>query len=631
VELAVVAAFILRFEFTIPAAMRPALIWAAIIWAFVKLPVSHYFGLHRHLWRYFSASDLPRIVMSNTVGSASVALAVALACPYSFPRSVIAIDFLFTILFTAGAGTIARLASEPPAALARDKRTRTLIFGAGDAGMMLLREARHNSSFAHEVCGFIDDDDRKRKCIIQGVPVLGAGADLHQIARQWRIEEVLIAIPSAGGAEMRRIVSLCRSAGVSFRTMPAISEIISDRGLGRQLRDVAVEDLLGRAAVQLDRRQIERKIAGRAVLVTGAAGSIGSELCRQIAACRPAALIAFDISETGLFHIDGELRRAFPDLILHTEIGSIQNGRRLSETFARHQPDVVYHAAAYKHVPMMEANVFEAVENNVAGTYNVAVAAREHGVKDLVMISSDKAVRPTNIMGATKRISELVVRSLQSPQARNVSVRFGNVLGSNGSVVPIFKSQIAAGGPVTVTHPDMCRYFMTIPEAVQLVMQASAMGKGGEIFVLDMGEPIPIVELARQLILLSGLRPDEDIQIEFTGARPGEKLREELNLTDEEIKPTHHSKIKIFSGASVSEKQMLEHLAALRSACAQNDLSAVIAEMKKLVPDYRVSVEVLASIRHDRSWWEPDLARLSESLQAEAPAVGRVPLPSAVA
>jgi FlaA1/EpsC-like NDP-sugar epimerase len=597
IETAVLAAFFLRFEFMIPGSMRPALLWAAVSWALVKIPVNHCFGLHRYLWRYFSTPDLRRLAVSGLAGSAVVGALTAAVFPYSFPRSVIAIDFLFTVLFTASAGAVARMVSEPGPTPGLRTRPRALIFGAGAAGVLLLRESRMNARFSHTICGFIDDDEKKRHRVIQGVPVLGTGDDLREIAQRWKAQEVLIAVPSAQGPQMRRIVELCQSAGVTYRTMPAICEIISDRGLGRQLRDVAVEDLLGRRAVQLDRRQIERKLANRVVLVTGAAGSIGSELCRQIALCRPAALIALDISETGLFHIERELRQAFPELVLHSEIASIRSRERLDQIFSLHRPQVVYHAAAYKHVPMMEANAFEAVENNVIGTWNLSGAAREHGAKDLVMISSDKAVRPTSVMGVTKRISELIVRSLESPGSRHVSVRFGNVLGSNGSVVPIFKSQIAAGGPVTVTHPDMSRYFMTIPEAVQLVMQASAMGRGGEIFVLDMGSPVSIVELARQLIRLSGYKPGEDIQIEFTGPRPGEKLHEELNLDEEAIQPTHHAKIKVFSGVSIQPGCMTEHFLALRTACADGDLGALVAGMRKLVPDYTVSEVLQAQIR----------------------------------
>ncbi len=626
VELAVVTAFYLRFEFTIPPNIKPALLWAVVTWALIKMFVSHSFGLHLRLWQYFSTPDLRRLVVSNIVGSLGVALCVAVACPYSFPRSVIVIDFFFVMLFTAGAGAIARSLTETTLDSGASKQTRALIFGAGSAGVLLLRESRQNSSFARHICGFVDDDEAKRGGVIQGIPVLGAGPDLQSIVRKENILEVLIALPSARGPEIRRVVELCRTAGVTFRTMPAMSEIISSKRLTRQLRDVAVEDLLGRRAIQMDGEQIERKLHDRVALVTGAAGSIGSELCRQIAACRPKALVAFDMSESALFHIECELRKDYPDLVLHAEIGNAKNRQRFSEICSGYRPHIVYHAAAYKHVPMMEAHIFEAVENNIVGTFNIATVARECGVEDLVMISTDKAVHPTSVMGVTKRISELIVRSFQDPGSRHVSVRFGNVLGSNGSVIPIFKSQIAAGGPVTVTHPDMHRFFMTIPEAVQLVLQASAMGKDKEIFVLDMGAPVSIVDLARQLILLSGLKPDEDISIEFTGMRPGEKLHEELHLIDEEVKFTHHPKIKVFAGASVPRSGMVHHLNSLGAACAQRNLGALIHEMKQMVPDYTVSQDVLARIRplsdaapasreHQRLW-DQSLDRLGEALQS---------------
>jgi len=329
------------------------------------------------------------------------------------------------------------------------------------------------------------------------------------------------------------------------------------------------------------------------VLVTGAAGSIGSELCRQIARYRPKAIIGYEIAESELFHLEREMQERFPAVPFYPAVGSIQDSARVEEIMRQHEPEAVYHAAAYKHVPMMETHVFEAVKNNVFGTYNVAEMAERHGVEDFVMISTDKAVRPTSIMGVTKRVAELVVGSLENGRTKYVSVRFGNVLGSKGSVVPIFKEQIARGGPVTVTHPEMRRYFMTIPEAAQLVLQASAMGRGGEIFVLDMGEQVKIVDLARNLILLSGLRPDQDIRIEFTGVRPGEKLYEEVNSFEEYTAPTHHEKIKIFTGNGLPYEDMADYLEELRQICAAKDFPRLILLLKELVPDYSPSAHIL--------------------------------------
>ncbi|HYP06195.1 MAG TPA: nucleoside-diphosphate sugar epimerase/dehydratase [Bryobacteraceae bacterium] len=608
-ELALLFAFLVRFEFSLPQSFVNSLFWAALVWAPVKTATLYAFGLHRVSWRYFSLPDLKQLALANIAASAVTGGLALTVYPHAFPRSVLVLDFCFVLLLTGAVRASARMLGERACARRKDRR-RTLIYGAGAAGVMLLRESQSNAAFRHLICAFVDDSPAKQRLTIHGISVAGYGSHIAEIVKKLDIDEVLIAIPSASASDMIRIIGHCNAAGVIFRTMPAMSEIISGRGLTRQIRDVAVDDVLGRSAVELDRAGIHAKLHGRVALVTGAAGSIGSELCRQIAACRPAALIALDIAETPLFHIERELRQTYPNLKLHAEIASIQNVQRLHEIFAQHRPSVVYHAAAYKHVPMMESTLFEALENNVIGTFNVAVAAAEYHVDDFVMISSDKAVRPTNIMGATKRTAELVIRSLQNGGPRYVSVRFGNVLGSNGSVVPIFKEQIAAGGPVTVTHPEMTRYFMTIPEAVQLVLQASTMGKGGEIFVLDMGAPVKILDLARQLIVLSGLKPDEDIRIEFSGMRPGEKLYEELRFSDEEVLPTHHSKIKVFAGNCLPDNRMPQHLARLRAACARRDVKAALFELKEIEPDYNPSKEILTRA------FEGDLQRLAEAVSS---------------
>jgi FlaA1/EpsC-like NDP-sugar epimerase len=472
-------------------------------------------------------------------------------------------------------------------------KKRTLIYGAGDAGVTLLREIHQNPALAYEIVGFIDDGPAKAGRFIHGKKVFGNGAALPSIVASRTIETVLIALPSATGAQMTTVLNHCQDAGASYKTVPGLAEVIEGNGLATQIRDVAVEDLLGRTPVRLEHDRISAKLTGNTVLVTGAAGSIGSELCRQIARFNPRAIIGFEIAETALFHLDREMRQSFPNVSFYPEIGSIQNKQRLAEVLEQYRPSILYHAAAYKHVPMMETHVFEAVENNVFGTWNVALAAAHHGVEDFVMISSDKAVRPTNVMGATKRVAELLILELQNGGTKFVSVRFGNVLGSNGSVIPIFKQQIAAGGPVTVTHPEMRRYFMTIPEASQLVLQASTMGRGGEIFVLDMGAPVKIVDLARNLILLSGLRPDEDIKIEFTGVRPGEKLYEELNSMDEDTLPTPSEKIKIFTGNGVPSAGMEPYLEALRDICERRDVPGLVLTLKDLIHDYNPSAELL--------------------------------------
>ena len=406
----------------------------------------------------------------------------------------------------------------------------------------------------------------------------------------------LIAIPSSTRAETKRILELCHASGGEFSAVPGLGEMIEERGLAGQVREVAAEDLLGRTALHLQDESINSTLEGKVVLVTGAAGSIGSELCRQIARVHPAGIIGFEIAESSLFDVEREIHQAFPLVPFFPEIGSIQNRARLNDVFCRYRPTVVYHAAAYKHVPMMEAHPFEAIENNVFGTYNVAVAAADHGVEDFLLISSDKAVRPTNVMGATKRIAELILHALQNGGTRFVAVRFGNAMGSNGSVIPIFKKQIAAGGPVTVTHPDMRRSFMTIPEACQLVLQSLAVGEGGRICVLDMGQPLKIVDLARNLILLSGLRPEQDIRIEFTGKRPGEKLYEEFSSLLEDTVPTKHDKIRICVGNGVPEEDMRTWLESLREICQARDTGRLVVALKELVPDYSASVDLLKRI-----------------------------------
>ncbi len=601
------AAFLLRFDARIPPVHWAHLTCALPIWVVSKTIVFRLCALDRGWWRFVSIHDVGRLALGNLAGSVLSFGLIRLLAPASFPRSLYLLDLIICFLAITGVRVFTRIILESLTEVRQpgsDKRT--LIYGAGTAGLMLLREIRSNPSLHYRIRGFIDDNPKKRGALIQGMPVLGPGSDLGRLVSKHQIDEVLVALPSASGAQMTRILQLCHDAGVRCRTIPGLGEIVEGRALAKQIRDVALEDLLGRSPVLLDESTLRRKLQGRVVLVTGAAGSIGAELCRQIARFQPAAIVAFEIAETALFYLEREMCQAFPAVPFHAEIGSIQNPSRLDEVFRLHRPAIVYHAAAYKHVPMMEAHVFEALENNVCGTWNIALAAAEHGAADFVLISSDKAVRPANIMGATKRLAELLVLSLQdnhelqatgyASRTKFVSVRFGNVLGSSGSVIPIFKQQIAAGGPLTVTHPDMRRFFMTIPEACQLVLQASTMARGGETFVLDMGEPVRILDLARNLILLSGLRPDLDIRIEFTGVRLGEKLYEELSTLLEDTLPTSHEKIKIFAGNGLPEQRMTAHLALLREICAARDLPALLLTLKDIIPDYNPSAHLLRRV-----------------------------------
>ncbi len=592
-----VAAFLIRFDFIVPAVHIRHLVWALPIWLIVKAVIFHLCVLDRGWWRFVSIHDITRLVLGNLVGSFVGAVLILVAAPIGFPRSIYLLDLLICLLATAGVRVFTRMIQDSLHNGGGTTSGKTvLIYGAGAAGVTLLREIRSNATLHYRVLGFIDDNPHKQGITIQGAKVLGAGNSLSALVLKHKIEEILIALPSATGREMTTILTNCHQAHIRCRTIPALVEMIEGHALATQIRDVAVEDLLGRNPVRLEEDQIRSSLEGKVVLVTGAAGSIGSELCRQIARFHPAGIVGFDAAESPLFEIDREMRQGFPDTPFHAEIGSIQNRARLDEVLRQYSPSVIYHAAAYKHVPLMEAHVFEAIENNVIGTYNLAMAAAEHGVEDFVMISSDKAVRPTNVMGATKRIAELLLLALQNGRTKYVAVRFGNVLGSNGSVIPIFKKQIAAGGPVTVTHPEMRRFFMTIPEACQLVLQAAVVGEGGQICVLDMGEPVKIVDLARNLILLSGLKPDEDIQIEFTGMRPGEKLYEELSTLIEDTAPTTHEKIRIYVGSGMPEGDMLTWLNCLREICETRDAGRLVVALKEIVLDYSPSAHLLKRV-----------------------------------
>jgi FlaA1/EpsC-like NDP-sugar epimerase len=594
IALSAVCAFLLRFDFSLPATDFRNLEYALLTWLFIKVVIFRLAKLDRGLWEYVSLVDVVRVSLANLVASALSVVVILRLEPAGFPRSIYCLDLMLCFLGTAGVRLAVRFGVQVRANFHNGSpQKRSLIYGAGSAGTILLREVRTNPKLAYRIFGFIDDMEAKDGMLVAGVPVLGGGEKLASIVGDRKIEVILIALPSASGAQMTRILRLCHAAGVECKTVPGVTDILEGTALAGQIREVAVEDLLGRTPVHLDVSKIRRVLAGNVMLVTGAAGSIGSELCRQIARFSPAGIVGFEIAESPLFEIDREMRQKFPEIPFYAEIGSIQNIQRVDEVMRRYRPSVVYHAAAYKHVPLMEEHVFEAIENNVFGTYHVAKSAARHGVRDFVLISSDKAVRPTNVMGATKRIAELMLNWLQKGGTQFIAVRFGNVLGSNGSVIPTFKQQIASGGPVTVTHPEMRRFFMTIPEACQLVLQASAIAKGGQICVLDMGCPVKIVDLATNLILLSGLKPDEDIKIEFTGIRPGEKLYEELSSSFAETIPTQHEKVQIFVENGLPETDMQSWLDSLHKICAARNISRLVVALKEVVQDYNPSTELL--------------------------------------
>jgi FlaA1/EpsC-like NDP-sugar epimerase len=466
-------------------------------------------------------------------------------------------------------------------------KKRTLIVGAGDAGNMLLREINKQPDSTYQVVGFIDDDPSKLHQFLLGVEVLAASSDLGQIISKQSIDKVIIAVPSAGPRFVRDLVAQCQKSGVHFKIIPGLSEIIKGNVKVSHIRNVEIEDLLGRTPIHLDEKSIGCYLSGKRVLVSGAAGSIGSEICRQIAAYSPTMLVLLENAETPLFYIERELSASFPTLRIIPYLCDVRNLQHLEQIFDATAPEVVFHAAAYKHVPLVEQNPTEGVLCNVLGSMNMATVSQQFGVRNFVLISTDKAVNPTNIMGTTKRIAEKFVQSLSDRSHTKFSiVRFGNVLGSNGSVIPLFMEQIRNGGPLTITHPEVTRFFMTIPEASQLVLQSACLGNGGEIFVLDMGEPVRIVELAEQLVRLSGMAPYSDIEFVYTGLRPGEKLYEELFFRGENILPTLHNKIHVLAPISENYEILRQQLEVLLRLARENDVAALIPQLCKMVPEY---------------------------------------------
>lgn len=513
-----------------------------------------------------------------------------------FPQSTFILDWGMTIAVVCGARMLFRLYHEELRPVAASGQRNCLIFGAGDTGEALLREILRMPVERYRVIGFLDDDPAKHGAQIHGVPVLGRLGEARAICKEHDVEEVFFAMPSAPQRKLRQIVEALQGQNVRFRTIPAMAQVIEGRVTFNQVRDVDIKDLLGREQVELDEPRIRENLTGRRVLVTGAGGSIGSEICRQIMRYGPARLILVEQAENNLFEIDRELGAKFPDVPRVVYVADICDADRVETLLEREKPQVIFHAAAHKHVPLMEINIGEAVKNNILGTRTVADAAKRHGVLRFVMISTDKAVNPTSVMGCTKRVAEMYIQQLcQGAATQFITVRFGNVLGSSGSVVPIFQKQIAAGGPVTVTDPRMTRYFMTIPEASQLVLQAGVMGCDGDIFVLDMGEPVKIVDLAREMITLSGLRPGEDIEIVFSGIRPGEKLYEELSVTGENMGKTTHEKIYVWRNRPDDWVRTCSLMERLISDADRLSPAQLRQRLVEIVPEYEPEVESASS------------------------------------
>ena len=568
----------------------------------IKLVIYGIFRQYQGWWRYVSVSDLFSIIKATHICLVLEIVGYYLLMWAFNPNgmtvdkapliaqldvAVLVADWVATICTVCGSRLLIRLYFEENQQVDTGRLTRILIVGAGNAGETLLREIRRMNVLKYEVVGFIDDNPRKRGIRIHGVEVIGNTSGIRKIAKEKSIDELVIAMPSANRKELRHVIAQCEGANLKFSTVPDLVSIASGKVAVSQMRDVDIKDLLGRDPVTLDIEKISTFLNNKVVMVTGAGGSIGSEMCRQICNFGPKKLLLVEQAENPLFHIEGELRKNYPSVIMVPVICDISEQARVEQVFREHKPEVVIHAAAHKHVPLMEANPGEAFKNNVAGSRNVAFAADKFNAKNFVMISTDKAVNPTSIMGSSKRFAEMVIQCLNTHSKTDfITVRFGNVLGSNGSVVPIFKKQIEEGGPVTVTHPDMQRYFMTIPEASQLVLQAATMGKGGEVFLLDMGEPVKIADLAREIITLSGFRPDEDIEIKYTGMRPGEKLFEELSIAGEDMKPTPHPKIAVWQNIPADETELHEAIQELLSIANSADHDQIVSVIKRIIPEY---------------------------------------------
>lgn len=589
--LSYLSAFFIRFDFSLPVVYYPALSKTLPLLILIKLLLFYFFGLFTGLWRYVSIGDLWRIIIANVISSLMFFLSVIFYHGLTgFPRSIFVLDFILCTVFVSGVRLFTRLIREMSKIDLSQKKKKTIIIGAGDAGVLTLKECQNNPAMDLEVVGFIDDDHAKRGHSIYGVKVFGSRKIIPDIVANFEVEEIILAIPSVKGDAIRDILFYCEQTDAKIKIIPGLDKILSGH-LEVKPRAIKPEDLLGRKVVEIDGSEINSYIQNKRILVTGAGGSIGSELCRQIARFSPERMIFFDNHENYVYYLGVEFNTKFRHIKYNTVIGDIKDINTLKHIFSKYKPNIVFHAAAHKHVPLMEENPAAAVKNNIIGTRNLIYAANHYNVERFVLISTDKAVNPTSIMGATKRIAEKILQAKsKKSKTKFMAVRFGNVLGSSGSVIPLFKKQIEEGGPVTVTHPDVKRYFMSIPEAAILVLQAGAIGSGGEIFILDMGEQIKIIDVAKNLVALSGLKLGKDIEIEFIGLRPGEKLYEEMILNMEEDKVTKHNKIYITKPGDYDPAKIRKDIREFELLADNNDNAKIIKKIKEMVPNYKPEI-----------------------------------------
>ncbi len=605
--LAYFLAYVVRFEAKLGTSELMVIKQTIVPVVLCKLVVFYFFNLYRGMWRYTGIVDLLNVIKAVVVSSLIIITVVLMLSRFQgFSRSVFIIDAVFSLILIAGIRFLIRLVLSTTTttfkkSINNNGHKTLIIIGAGDAGEKVVREIYDNPRMKYRIVGFVDDDKNKVGKQIHGIKVRGRVDDLKEIVKSESVDEILIAAPSAVGKDMRRIVEICDSTKVPYKTLPGMGEIIDGKVSIKTIRDISYKDLLGRPPVRLENDKILEFLKDKCVLITGAGGSIGSELCRQICKYGPSLVVLFDTSESNLYSIQMELKHVVTYLKYRAVLGRVQDKKLVDEVFRKYKPDVVFHAAAYKHVPLVERNPWEAIYSNIVGTNTLAKAAIAHKVGRFVLVSTDKAVRPTNIMGVSKRVTEKIVQALPSGSTKFMAVRFGNVIGSSGSVIPLFRNQIEKGGPVTITHPEITRFFMTIEEAAQLILQAFTMGEGGEIFILEMGTPVKIVDMARDLIRLSGKEPDTDIEIKFIGLRPGEKLYEELITEGEGIVKTEHEKILVLrngipggepkdQGVRFNESNCLdEKIKGLTALADAHDAEGVKFKLKDIVPEYTMS------------------------------------------